>query len=225
MSGRPALASYDTPTLVAGQFWSLRCDAAGALVVSLGSSGTGAIGTVVATDLDGYPNFLAMARYNLVAPVLADGEGVMLQCTAAGYLRTADQLAPAAENNTDGVYAGANKPLATNTYAPTLTSDLGADPDKSLKATAGNVFSFMCHNLAGAARYFQLHNKASAPANPDVPLLTFLVPAGAMLIVGSEFFTTNGIYFSTGIASGFSTTEATYTAGLAADQFIHVVYK
>lgn len=116
-------------------------------------------------------------------------------------------------------------PQSTSTYAPTRHVDFGADPDVVVKASAGNVLSLTCHNLNAAARFAQLHNKATAPVNPDVPLYTFLVPAGAMLVIGTDFFAAAGAHFSTGIAFGFSTTEGTYTAGAAADQFTQILYK
>lgn len=145
--------------------------------------------------------------------------------SVAGAGNVAEQLAPGAEDNTNGIYATIPKPLAVSTYCATLFSQLGTDPDVSVKASAGNVFSAYCHNLNAAARYLQLHNKASAPANPDVPLLTFLVPAQSAIVIGEEFFGQSGVNFSTGIAYGFSTTELTYTAGAAADQTAHVRYK
>jgi hypothetical protein len=51
------------------------------------------------------------------------------------------------------------------------------------------------------------------------------VEAGKELVVGSEFFGLAGLHFSTGIAFAFSTTEATYTAGTAAEQMTFVTYK
>lgn len=188
---------------------------------------SGQVGTITAANLAiGYLNTLPMARYASGAIVLADGEARMLQSTQGGFLRSAEQLAPQAEDNTNGVLAVMHKPLATNTYAWTVGTDMAADPDKSWKASAGNVFGFMVRNLNAATRYFQLHSKASAPGAADIPYLpSFIVPSGAQLLIGAEFFGPNGIYFSTGIASGFSTTEANYTAGAAGDQYTAVFYK
>lgn len=138
--------------------------------------------------------------------------------------QTAEQFVPGAEDNTNAIYAVQRRPLAVTTYAPLLFSQLGTDPDVSVKATPGTVFSVSCHNLNAATRFLQLHNKASAPANPDVPLIVIPVPTLACVILDESFFTQNGLFFSVGIAYGFSTTEATYTAGAAADQFAHVRY-
>lgn len=146
--------------------------------------------------------------------------------------RIQETQAPQYEDNVNGVAAVQTKILAVSTYAPTLFTQLGTDPDVSVKATPGNVFSVQCTNLNAAKRYLQLHNKASAPAGGDTPLLVFpLAPGGAaavsdsMTLIGTDFFGTYGVFFSVGIAYGFSTTMATYTAGAAGDQFAAITFK
>lgn len=185
----------------------------------------GQLGTLSAATAGLILNVLPTGRYTNATITLSDGEARILQLTANAWLRIAEQQAPTAEDNTNGVYANALKPLATNTYAPSLFTNFATDADVSIKATPGNVFSACVHNLNASARYFQIFNKASAPTGGDTPLLTFLVPGSSMLIVGSDLLGPNGTYFSTGIASGFSTTEATYTAGTASDQYTQVWYK
>lgn len=145
--------------------------------------------------------------------------------SVAGAGNVAEQLAPGAEDNTNNIIASVPKPLAVSTYCASLFTQFATDPDVSVKASAGNVFSFYVHNLNAAARYFQLHNKATAPAGADVPLLTFLIPPQSAISFGEEFFGQTGVQFSTGIAYGFSTTEGTYTAGAAADQYAAIRYK
>lgn len=110
-----------------------------------------------------------------------------------------------------------------NTYS--LFSNLGANATLNVKSSAGNVYSLKCHNLNGAARYLQLHNTATVPSNPDVPVYSFLVPANSEIVIGTDFFGENGHNFATGIAFGFSTTEATYTGGTATDQMTYIHYK
>lgn len=184
------------------------------------------ITTISATDLaKGVPSMLPVARYASGAITLVDGEARPLQCDAGAFLRTAEQYAAVAEDNTNGVIAGYQKALATNTYAPSLFTNFATDPDVSVKASAGNVYAASCHNLNGATRYFQLHNKATAPVGADVPLLVFPVPAGALILLDHMNFTQMGTHFTTGIASGFSTTAATYTAGAAGDQYTQIWYK
>lgn len=207
-----AIVSYALVGVWDGNFWQR---ARGGLVST----------AIDASDLALTLNSLPTGQYLATPPSLADTEGHVLQLTTNGYLKMAEQFAPVAEDNTNGVYGVVQKPLATNTYAPTLFSNFGTDPDVSIKGSAGNVFGITCHNLNAAARFFQLHNKASAPGAGETPLLTFLVPGSSMIVIGQELFGPNGVYFSTGIASGFSTTEATYTAGTSTDQFVQVTYK
>ncbi len=133
----------------------------------------------------------------------------------------------AVDNLTNGVYAVVNKPLATNTYAPTLYTYYAAAITKALISTGThNAFSFVVFNNNIAVRYFQLHNKATAPVATDVPLLSFPVPALGSLVLGAEWFTSNGIYFSLGLGWFISTTIATATdAATASDHFYNVTYK
>jgi hypothetical protein len=113
--------------------------------------------------------------------------------------------------------------------APSRTTQLSTDPDILVKGTPGSVLSVSCLNLNTTKRYLLLFNQILAPVLTDVPILAFpIAPASAttdaMTLIGSDFFTTAGIYFSLGIAMGFSTTLTTYTAGAAADQVMQIVY-
>jgi hypothetical protein len=192
--------------------------AGGAVIVS--TSGSAA---VAAADNMANPTASQMLDYNFVY----DGatwdrwQGT----SVAGAGNVAEQLAPGAEDNTNGIYAYQWKPLAVSTYCPTRFVDFAANATLNVKATAGNVFSLACHNINGAARFIQLHNTATVPGGGAVPLFSFLVPTGAQTLVGTDFFTASGVNFSTGIAFAFSTTEGTYTAGVATDQFTTVLYK
>lgn len=193
----------------------------GASAISSAAAVTGA----ETAGLLGVQNVAPMAMFNSPDIVIAAAGTAVLQATSAGFLRTTEQFAPGAEDNTNAIIAVVHKPLAVSTYVPSRFVDFAANATANIKATAGNVFSFSCHNLNAAARFFQLHNTETTPAGGAVPLLTFLVPAGTMIIVGNDFFTQTGLNFSTGIAFGFSTTEGTYTAGAAGDQFSQVTFK
>ena len=116
------------------------------------------------------------------------------------------------------------KPLASSDYSFSNFSNLGANATLNVKATAGNVFALKCCNNNAAARYIQLHNTATTPAGGAVPLETFLVPANSEVIIGTDYFGPAGRNFSTGIAFAYSTTQGTYTAGTAAEQFTFVKY-
>lgn len=163
--------------------------------------------------------------YNITPPTLVDGASNAVQLDVNGNLKTREQYAAVAEDNTNGVIAGVEKPLATNTYAPTLATSLGAAATANVKATAGNVLSLYAYNTNAAARFVQLHNTATTPGGGAVPIYTFLVPATGAVLIDHQFFVNSGAYFGTGIAFGFSTTAGTYTAATAAESFIHVHYK
>lgn len=121
-----------------------------------------------------------------------------------------------------GTSSGYPAPNTTAAASPSRFQNLGANATLNVKATAGNVFSLTCFNANASARYLLLHN--SATVSSGAPLYSFLVPAGAQIIVGTDFFTTAGVNFSTGIAFGFSTTRDTYTAGTASDQTTVILY-
>ena len=115
-----------------------------------------------------------------------------------------------------------------------ISQNYGASADQLIKGAAGRVFSAIIENLAGGNRWLQLHNKLAALAPGDVPRVTVKVPANSTVILGSDFFgqqipnagTTlaGGTPFSAAIRMGFSTTAATYTAGVAANQNTNVTY-
>lgn len=162
--------------------------------------------------------------YELSPTTLTNGQQGTLQEDANQNLRVAEQFAPKYEDNTNSVAAIAIKPLGVSTYTWTLFTNLGANATLNVKASTGNVKSLYCHNLNGAARYIQIHNTATTPAGGATPIFTFLVPAGGTAVLDGQFFGENGYNFATGIAFAFSTTEATYTAGTAADQITHILY-
>ena len=95
-----------------------------------------------------------------------------------------------------------------------------------VKASAGNVFKVRATNENAAARYFQLHNKATAPAGTDVPVLSWKIPAGTATVPGYiEFEFAYGKAFATGIGVAISTTQATFTdSATAAEHEIAVGY-
>ena len=163
--------------------------------------------------------------YNTSAPAPTNGQRVDLQMDSAGNEKMAEQFAPVAEDNTNGVYAEAIKPLATSTYSWTTFQNLGANATLNVKASSGNVKSLYCHNVSGAIRYIQLHNTATTPGGGAVPAFTFLVPIGGTVFVDGAWFGENGYNFSTGIAFACSTTEATYTAATATDHVTQLMYK
>lgn len=175
-----------------------------------------------------YQPFLpTSAVYNSVPPVAVDGQPIDVQADINGNTLVSLATQIAGENLTDNVMMTANKPVSGAAYSPSIYAPLTQVTKNFIKATPGNVFSFDITNDNAAVRYFQLHNKITAPAGTDVPIYSWKVPAGTannpgFLTLGSEFFTGSGRYFSVGIGWAISTTLATFTD--AATNTEHVVH-
>lgn len=153
--------------------------------------------------------------------------GAWLGSTAptVGVKAMADSLPVAIATNQSTIPA-VNKPDNVNRSA-TMGVNLGTDPDVSWGASPGNVYAGYCTNKNVAKRYFQTFNKATPPVNGDVPNAEFPVAAGiatadGFTLIGTDFFGTEGTFFSTGVATGYSTTSGTYTAGAASDQVVGI---
>lgn len=170
-------------------------------------------------------NSIVEVKYESTQSSVATGGVKQLQGDQYGNLRNQEMYSPQYEDNTNALATVAVKPLAVSTYSWTLFQNLAANATLNVKATPGNVRSVYCHNINAAARYIQLHNTATTPGGGAVPLLTFLVPASSAIFIGADILGDHGVNFSTGIAFAFSTTEGTYTAGTATDQFTHILYK
>lgn len=97
-----------------------------------------------------------------------------------------------------------------------LTQDAGSATKANLKAASGRVGSIRVTNANAAVRYFQIHNKATAPAGTDVPLMWVLLPAGtaaapSVTTLDANFFGDGGIRCGTGLGWAISTTAASFT--------------
>lgn len=205
-------------------------------------------------DVNGRLLTVPYGVYNSAAPTMSNGDKGVVQLdvngrlnatakltdgTSGGYIAPAS-TAVAADKTALSVGLSPNSPLpagtstlgitmwapvATNTNTATNFFNVGANATLNVKASAGNVLSISCINTNAAARYFQLHNTATVPSASDPPVCSWLIPAAGMVVLGSDFFTPNGMYFATGIAFAFSTTFLTYTAGTAGEQVTCVRFK
>lgn len=98
----------------------------------------------------------------------------------------------------------------------------GAAVAFSVKASAGNIFGLTVNTgttTATSVRYIQLHDKASAPSAGEVPVWEFSLPTVAAnnassINFGEDFFGSDGMFFSTGIAIAVSATSGTYSTGV-----------
>jgi hypothetical protein len=131
--------------------------------------------------------------------------------------------APVYEDNTNGVAATVEEPIATNTYAPSLSTDFGTVTKANVKGSAGNVLAVHVHNANAAGRFFLIHNKSSAPVATDVPRVSLWVPPNSARTIT---FRGSGLYCSSGIGWSFGTTAGTFTdSATAAEHGVTVEYK
>lgn len=126
---------------------------------------------------------------------------------------------PSYEDETNGVARMIKKYMMSATLPPLTSSSLYGDVDILAKDGPGNVFSAWGCNLNATVRYLQFFNQITAPTNPNVPVngLSFPLAQNEKIILGQDFWLEVGNYFSTGIAWGFSTTAATFTAATTTD--------
>ncbi len=114
------------------------------------------------------------------------------------------------------IITAADPSLLTAPAGATMYSGGGAIA-AAVKAAAGRLFAVharVSHATAGGA-WFQLFNKATAPAAADVPVWQCWVPvntaADLSVIAGREHFGPAGLVLATGLAYGISTTVNVYT--------------
>jgi hypothetical protein len=185
-----------------------------------GPAGSAILPTGIGVEVDAL-------QYNSTAPSLTNGQFSIAQCDSLGNEQCNLYTAIAGEDLTNNLLATQIKPIAASTYSPSLFTNFASNTTLNIKASAGNVFSIYCVNANAAVRYIQILNTATTgTSGTTVPILSFAVPAsGGNVLITTEFFSAAGIYLSTGIAFGFSTTSSVYTAGTASDMTIlHVTY-
>lgn len=90
------------------------------------------------------------------------------------------------------------------------------------KTTPGNVYALIVTNSGASLRWFQLHNKASAPSASDVPQIFFPLPAGTASQPTVLEITDDVIggfeEFPVGVAWAISTTAGTFTDAATANE-------
>ncbi len=180
--------------------------------------------TTPSSTFTGMQNTMPWAKYDATPTARTTGQGGPLQADVNGSLQVNNYTLLAGEDQSNGVLAVQNKPSAAATYAPSKGALFGSAATLNIKASPGNVFAFTATNTNAAVRYLQLHNTASTPAASAVPVYTFMIPIGGMVVVGNDFFTNAGAYFSTGIAVALSTAAGIYTAATAAEHYTCVHY-
>lgn len=117
-----------------------------------------------------------------------------------------------------GATAVAQAPNSAIGAAVDLAVQDGATVTLVAKATAGNVYEIQGHS--DTAGFIQVHNKATAPAATNVPILSFAVAANTNYVKTLQL----PVNCTAGIAVGFSSTRGTFTAGAGSIRF-EVMYK
>lgn len=210
--GLPGIYNSSLPTIPDGKGSALAVDSNGRLLVSGGGGGALTVGGV----------------YNSTPPTLTNGQTAPLQLDSSGNQKVTEATLLSGEDQTNNLIGIGYKPVVSSTYSA-LGASVASDVDVAVKATAGNMLYIRATNANAAVRYLQLHNKATAPVNPDVPARFWLIPAGtatqpAIIELGRETFGQGGFNLGTGLALGISTTAATFTGATAADHTLDWEY-
>lgn len=180
----------------------------------------GRSGFITAGTPTGWQNVLSSGVYNSSAPAPTNGQAITIQLDASANLKVAEQYAPAAEDNVNGVIATARLPVASATYAwsPIFTTALA----KSLviKATNGVIRSITARIDQAATTgdyYLQLWNLAAVPA--DTTAVTsgnsLMAPFKVQHVQGTDDYVSldfaDGVFGNAGLVLELSTTEFTAT--------------
>lgn len=187
-------------------------------------AGMRAVVFAATSTLQGLVSNIALAIYQVTQATASDGQAVPLQGDAKGNLRNVEQYAPVAEDNTNGVFATAYKPLAAATYCPSvfyIDSPTGAKG--FIKAAAGNIFGFHAINNNGSIRYIQFCNTTDGTMTGSLSA-QFAIPATSSLTITNGMLTAAGINLTVGVSYGFSTTQGSFVAGTAGNHSLTLTY-
>ncbi len=177
-------------------------------------------GGIVAATPTGWQNGLAGGVYNSAAPTLTTGQAISLQLDANGYLKSREQYAPAAEDNTNAVIATRTKPVAAAAYAWLSVFSTALGKSLVVKASAGVVRSILARIDSTATTgtyYLQVWNLTAAPADTTAVSAgnSLMAPFKVQHVSGTDDYIpldfADGVFGSTGIVLEMSTTEFTAT--------------
>lgn len=111
---------------------------------------------------------------------------------------------PAGTNSIGSVTIGGGATLSQNASIATVSA--------VLKASAGHLNSVYAANRSAVNLWLQFINSTAAITTGNTAVLQFSIPPGGQIVIGSDFFSTNGWVFTTGISWGISTQTTTYAA-------------
>ena len=185
-----------------------------------------AAGDEVIVYLSGFEK-AGRAQYNAAPTPRTEAQFGPLQADSLGSLNTTLATRIRGEDDTNDLLSVMQKPVVSTTHSWSWFQNLGQNSTLSVKASAGQVFSYAMHNLTGSNRFMMLFNTATVPiTGVTAPTggITIQVPPYATVILGAEFFGANGKYFPTGIAFACSSTENIFTQVTVTDHCTHVAY-
>lgn len=159
---------------------------------------------VVGTEADNTP-----ATGN---PVQVGGVAVDAATYSPAYT-AGDAAKLAVDKDSGGLLVNPGLPVAVLVATTALATNL------VIKSSEGILISLVGHNDNAAARYIQVHNAASLPANGAVPTYVIFVPADSNFSLDIPL---SGAPFTNGIVVANSTTLATLTLGSADSWFTAV---
>lgn len=133
------------------------------------------------------------------------------------------------EDGSNNVLGVAKKPVVSGTYSGTSYQAVENDVDVLIKATPGNLFSLLVTNQNIARRYLQIFDRTTAPVSGassvySIPLAGGSTVVPGQLSLGENFFGAGGLYFTSGIAVGVSTSAGTFVPATVADHTLHGTY-
>jgi len=176
-------------------------------------------GIVTATStFTGIQNMFGMGRYNASAPTLTDGQVIVWQVDVNGNIKNVEQRQSTAEDNPRSLIATVDRPLSDGSYTLLPFVNLGANLALAIKASPGHLYSVYAETTNASKRYLQIFNSTTPPTAGNVPVLSFLIPAGASCDYGTSHFGPNGQSFTVGMSYGVSSTPLTYTAASSASE-------
>lgn len=166
--------------------------------------------------------------FSFIRLVTMNTSNAAFAVTAATSIEVMFGAADISSPNIDDPNASPSTPVPTVDSTHTASKDVSwaTVTKKLIKATPGNVVRVVFINRNASVRYGQIHNKATAPAGADVPVISLPIPGGttdAPGVLSIDVPETD--YNSTGMGWAISTTEATFTdSATASEHSVHFWY-